>query len=257
MLLAVDIGNTHTGLGVFQHERLLATYRLSTNTHRSVEETWAGLSPFLSGAGIAPATLTGFGISSVVPQATATFQAVARQFMNMEAVTVSGQLPLGISILYDDPDTLGADRICNAVAGFQKYGGPLIIIDLGTATTYDVVNDRGDFLGGPIALGLGTQATELHRRTAQLPAIDLAFPSSVIARDTRSAMQAGVVIGGIEALEGIVRRIRQELGQPAKVIATGGLSQQVASLSSMIDACEPYLVLEGVRLIVERLRAPQ
>jgi type III pantothenate kinase len=255
MLLAVDIGNTHTGLGVFQHDRLIATHRLSTLRSRTAVEAWTAISPFLAGAGIAPDTITGFGISSVVPDAATVFAAVARDQLKVRPVVVSGSLSLGIGILYDDPESLGADRICNAVAGFHKYGGPLIIIDLGTATTFDIVNDRGDFLGGPIALGLGTQAAELHRRTAQLPEIELTPPPSVIAHNTRSAMQAGIVIGGIEAMEGLVRRIRNELGSPAKVIATGGLSQQVASLSSVVEACEPYLVLEGVRLIVERLQS--
>ncbi len=255
MLLAVDIGNTHTGLGVFQHDRLIATHRLSTNRSRTAVETWTAISPFFAGAGIAPDTITGFGISSVVPDTAMVFAAVGRDQLKVSPVVVSGSLSLGIGILYDDPESLGADRICNAVAGFHKYGGPLIIIDLGTATTFDIVNDRGDFLGGPIALGLGTQAAELHRRTAQLPEIELTSPPSVIAHNTRSAMQAGILIGGIEAMEGLVRRIRNELGSPAKVIATGGLSQLVASLSPVVEACEPYLVLEGVRLIVERLRS--
>lgn len=255
MLLAVDIGNTHTGLGVFQHDRLIATHRLSTSRDRTADETWTAISPFLAGAGITPRTLTGFGISSVVPEITRAFEAIGRIQLHANPVTVSGNLHIGIKLRYDDPGSLGADRICNAVAGFHKYGGPLIIIDAGTATTYDVISDKGDFLGGVIALGLGTQAAELHRRTAQLPEIELKVPASVIAHTTREAMQAGVVIGGIEALEGLVRRIRHELGLPAKVIATGGLSQQIASLSPVITACEPYLVLEGVRLIVERLQS--
>jgi type III pantothenate kinase len=254
MLLAVDIGNTHIGLGIFQHDRLIATHRLSTSRSRTSAETWAAISPFVSGAGITPRTLSGFGISSVVPEATAAFEAVGREQLGAAPVTISGDLPLGVKIMYGDPASLGADRVCNAVAGFHKYGGPLIIIDAGTATTYDVVSEHGDFLGGVIALGLGAQAAELHRRTAQLPEIELKPPSSVIARDTRSAMQAGVVIGGIEAMEGLVRRIRAEMGTQARVIATGGLSQQIASLSPLITACEPFLVLEGVRLIVERLR---
>ena len=255
MLLAVDIGNTHTGLGVFQHDRLIATHRLSTSRSRSAEDTWTAISPFLAGAGISPRTLTGFGISSVVPEATKAFETMARDQLHADPVTVSGGLPLGIKIMYDDPESLGADRICSAVAGFRKYGGPLIIIDAGTATTYNVVSEQGDFLGGVIALGFGTQAAELHRRTARLPEIELKPPPSVIAQSTREAMQAGIVIGGIEALEGLVRRIRDQLGTPAKVIATGGLSQQVALLSPVITACEPYLVLEGVQLIVERLQS--
>ncbi len=253
MLLAVDIGNTHTGLGVFEHDRLIATHRLSTSRSRTAAETWTAISPFLSGTGISPNSLIGFGISSVVPEATAAFEMLARERLGSRPVTVSGRMPLGFKIMYDNPESLGADRICSVVAGYRKYGGPLIIIDAGTATTYDVVDEHGDFLGGVIALGLGTQAAELQRRTAQLPQIELKSPPSVIARNTLTAIQAGIVLGGIEAMEGLVRRIREELGRPAKVIATGGLSQQVASLSRVIDACEPYLVLEGVRLIVEKI----
>lgn len=254
MLLTVDIGNTHTGLGVFQRDRLIATHRIPTNRGRSAAATWTAIVPFLTGAGIAPGSLDGLGISSVVPEVTLVFEVLARERLQTPPVTVSGRLDLGIKVLYDDPGSLGADRICNAIAGFYKYGGPLIIIDLGTATTYDVVGERGDFLGGVIALGLGTQAEALHRRTAQLPQISLAWPASIIARNTSDAMQAGVIIGGIEAMEGIVRRIRKELGTPAKVIVTGGLSQLVAPLSPMVDACEPFLVMEGIRLIVERVR---
>jgi len=255
MLLAVDIGNTHTGLGIFHHGRLAATHRLSTNRNATTAEIWETIFPFLTGAGLNSHTLTGIGISSVVPEATMTFRALASKQFGRDPIIVSGDLPLGIKILYDAPATLGADRICNAVAGFRKYGGPLIVIDAGTATTYDVINERGDFLGGAIALGLGMQAAALHRRTAQLPEIELKPPSSVIAHNTRSAMQAGVVVGGIEAMEGLVRRIRAELGSPAKVIATGGLSPQIAALSPIITACEPFLVLEGVRLIVEQFQS--
>lgn len=257
MLLAVDIGNTHTGLGVFQHDQLIATHRLSTSRTRTSHETWTAISPFLAGAGLTPNSLTGLGISSVVPEVTRAFEAIGRDQLRTIPVIVTGSLPLGFKINYDDPGSLGADRICSTVAGFRKYGGPLIIIDAGTATTYDVVSEQGDFLGGVIALGLGTQAAELHRRTAQLPEIELQRPPSVIARSTREAIQAGVVIGGIEAMEGLVRRIRDELGSPARVVATGGLSQQIASLSLVITACEPYLVLEGVRLIVERVQLTQ
>jgi type III pantothenate kinase len=255
MLLAVDIGNTHTGLGVFQHDRLIATHRISTSRSRSLADTWSAISPFLTGAGVSSDSVTGYGISSVVPEVTSAFESIARDKLRLDPITVSGTLPLGIKIMYDEPAKLGADRICNAVAGFRKHGGPLIVIDAGTATNYDVVSERGDFLGGIIALGLGSQAAELHRRAAQLPEVELRFPSSVIARDTVSAMQAGIVIGGIEGMEGLVRRIRAELGTEAKVIATGGLSQVLVSLSPVITACEPFLVLEGVRMIVEQMRS--
>src|SRR5512140_2656201 len=141
MLLAVDIGNTHTGLGVFQHDRLIATHRLATSRTRTAEETWMAISPFLAGAGITPRTLTGLGISSVVPEVTQALEAIGHHQLQTHPVTVSGNLQFGMKIMYDDPGSLGADRICNAGAGFWKYGGPLIIIDAGTATTYDVVSE--------------------------------------------------------------------------------------------------------------------
>ncbi len=169
-------------------------------------------------------------------------------------MTINASLDLGLRVHYADPLAVGADRLCNAVAGYRKYGGPLIIIDLGTATTFDVVATNGDYLGGVIMLGMESSAAELHRRAARLPKIELHFPARVIGRDTTTSMQAGVMYGTIDALEGMVRRITAELGQPARVIATGGLSAAVASHSSMINACEPSLVLEGIRLVYERIK---
>jgi type III pantothenate kinase len=161
---------------------------------------------------------------------------------------------LGIRILYRDPSAVGADRLCNAVAGFVKYGGPLIIIDFGTATTYDVVSGEGDYLGGVITLGLESTAEELHRRAAKLPRIELRFPPLAIGDDTASSMQAGVLFGAVDATEGIVKRIRAELGKPARVIATGGLAKTIATHTPVIEAVEPSLVLDGIWLILERLK---
>jgi type III pantothenate kinase len=254
MLLAVDIGNTHTRFGLYRGSQLVAIRRLPTVSSGNVDESRGALSAFLSTSGTSPQALRAVGISSVVPQATQHFEALLQTELSCTPVVITGKLDLGIKIYYDNPASIGADRICNAVAGFDRHGGPLIVVDLGTATTFDVVNERGDFLGGVIALGLGSQAAELHRRADQLPEIELAVPPSTIGRSTVAGMQAGVMIGGIEAMEGIVRRIRNELGSPARVVATGGLSQLVAAHSSLIHACEPHLVLDGVRLIVERVR---
>lgn len=253
MLLAIDVGNTHTVVGVFDGERLVADWRMTSSTHRTADESWLTIRNFCAEGGIAPGRLTGVGISSVVPDLTDIFELMAQKYLKCQPVTVSAALDLGIGIRYADPTAVGADRLCNAVAGHRKYGGPLIVIDFGTATTYDVIAENGDYLGGVIALGLESSAMELHRRTAKLPRIELHMPPSVIGRETVSSMQAGVMFGGVDAVEGIVRRIRKELGKEARVIATGGLAPLIAQQTTVIEALEPALVLEGIRLIHERV----
>jgi type III pantothenate kinase len=193
MLLAVDVGNTHTVIGVFDRDRLLADWRMASLAQRTADEHWLSIKSFCKESGIAPEQIHGVGISSVVPDLTDIFEAMAKKYLNVQAVTVSSSLDLGIRILYNDPTQVGADRLCNAVAGFRKYGGPLIVIDFGTATTYDVIAANGDYLGGVITLGLESIASELHRRAAKLPKIELHFPTVVIGKDTVSSMQAGVM----------------------------------------------------------------
>jgi len=253
MLLAIDVGNTHTVLGLFDGARLRAEWRLASLTSRTADETWLLLRDFCSAEQITVSSITGVGISSVVPDLTGVFETIARKYLKAEPVTVHAGLDLGLRVLYRDPTAVGADRLCNAVAGYRKYGGPLIIIDFGTATTYDVINAEGDYLGGVIAPGLETAATELHRRAAKLPRAELTFPPTVIGRETVTSMQAGIMFGAVDAAEGIVRRIRAELGVGAKVIATGGLSPAIARHTSLIDATEPSLVLDGIRLIYDRI----
>lgn len=253
MLLAVDVGNTHTVLGIFEGDRLLADWRLASLSQRTADESWLAVRSFCAEYDISPRSLQGVGISSVVPDLTAIYETMARKFLHAEPVTVSGSLDLGIRIDYRDPTAVGADRICNAVAGYAKYGGPLVIIDFGTATTFDVVGANGDYLGGVITLGLESMAAELHRRAAKLPKIELRFPASVIGKDTQASMQAGVMFGTVDAVEGTVRRILQELRTPARVIATGGLAPVVAAHSTVIEAVEPALVLDGIRRIWQRV----
>lgn len=254
MLLAVDVGNTHTVIGVFDHERLVADWRMASNAHRTADEHWLTIRNFFADANISVRQINGVGISSVVPDLTDTLEIMVKKYLDLRPLIVSSALDLGIRILYSDPSQVGADRLCNAVAGFRKYGGPLIVIDFGTATTFDVIAANGDYLGGVITLGLESVSSELHHRAAKLPKIELHFPALVIGKDTVASMQAGVMFGGVDAVEGIVRRIRQELNVPAKVIATGGLSGIIARHTPIIEACEPSLVLEGVRLIYERVQ---
>ncbi len=254
MLLAVDIGNTHTVLGIFRNDQLITEWRIVSAQEHSADEIRKTLEKQFRGAGISVSELDGVGISSVVPNLTGIFESVARKYLNVEPVTIDASLDLGFKVHYKDPMTVGADRLCNAVAGYRKYGGPLIIIDFGTATTYDVVSSEGDFLGGAIALGLQSAAEALSARTAKLPNVDLLFPDSAIGRDTIAGIQAGVMMGMVDSVEGMIRRIRNEIGQQAKVIATGGLASTISKQTKMIEACEPSLVLEGVQLIHERVK---
>ncbi len=253
LLLAIDIGNTHTVAGLYEGERLVADWRMASLATRTADENWLTIKSFCVDAGVAPESVRLVGISSVVPDLTGIFESIARKHFHVEPVTVGAELDLGIRILYRDPTAVGADRLCNAIAGFRKYGGPLIIIDFGTATTYDVVSAEGDYLGGVITLGLESAASELHRRAAKLPRIELRFPAAAIGRETVSSIQAGIMFGTVDAVEGIVRRIRRELGAEARVIATGGLAGVIADRASIITATEPTLVLEGIRLICARV----
>jgi type III pantothenate kinase len=256
MLLAIDIGNTHTVFGVYRKSKLIADWRVTSMLQRTEDEVGTQVSLFLKEKKISLREIQGIGISSVVPNLTDIFTVMARKYFKVEPLNISSSLDLGIKILYDDPNSVGADRICNAVAGFASFGGPLIIIDFGTATTYDVVSGKGDYLGGVIAPGIETSAVDLHRRAAKLPKIELHFPKTIIGKDTVSSMQAGILFGAVDALEGMVERIQGEIrkreGKDALVIATGGFSLLMASRSRAIAECVPSLVLDGVRLIHER-----
>ncbi|MEE9225493.1 MAG: type III pantothenate kinase [Bacteroidota bacterium] len=254
MLLAIDIGNTHTVLGVFDKKKLVSDWRLSSAMGRTEDECWLVVKLFLENGNIKPRKVTGVGISSVVPNLTDIFQMMARKYFNVEPLTVSADSKLGLKIRYDDPGAVGADRLCNAVAGFAKYGGPLIIIDFGTATTYDVISKAGEYLGGIIAPGIEAAAADLHRRAAKLPKIELHFPPKLIGTDTISSMQSGILYATVDAMEGMIHRIKEVVGKEATVVATGGHARLVYEHSRGINYVEPSLVLEGVRLIYERNR---
>jgi type III pantothenate kinase len=256
MLLAIDIGNTHTVFGIYRKAKLVADWRATSMLQRTEDEVGTQVKLFLKEARIPLNKIDGVGISSVVPNLTDIYSIMARKYFSLEPLIISSALDLGIKIDYDDPNSVGADRICNAVAGFAAFRGPLIIIDFGTATTYDVVSSSGDYLGGVIAPGVETSAVDLHRRAAKLPKIELHFPKTIIGRDTVSAMQAGILFGAVDAMEGMIGRLQQELlkrgEKKATVIATGGFSGLMASKSATIAESVPSLVLDGVRLIYEK-----
>ncbi|HXG01059.1 MAG TPA: type III pantothenate kinase, partial [Bacteroidota bacterium] len=253
MLLALDIGNSTIAAAVFDGPRLRAHARASSTVQRTPEETWQVIEGFLHDAGLSAEQLHAVGISSVVPFLTSLFDSLVRRKLGIVPVHISASLPLGFAIHYDQPTALGSDRICGAAAGYAKYGGPLIVIDFGTATTYGVVGANGDFLGGAISLGVKSTADALHSRTAQLPPIELAAPAKAICTDTVSAMQAGTMFSAIDAVEGMIARLKRELRTDAQVVATGGLSGIMVPLVPSINHHEPMLVLEGVRLLCRRV----
>lgn len=256
MLLAIDIGNSHTVVGVFDGDRLAAEWRVTTHDLRTSDEVAVAIRALLRDGGFDASHIHRIGIASVVPPLTSSYERMSRSAFRIEPVVVHGGLDLGFRILYHEPMAVGADRLCNAIAGFAKYGGPLIIVDFGTATTYDVVGLNGDYWGGVIAPGVETSAADLHRRAAKLPRVDLTLPSAVIGRDTISSMQSGILYGAIDATEGMIRRlsaaITAEAGSAPTVIATGGFSGFLRQHSSLIAHHEPSLVLDGIRAICDR-----
>jgi len=254
MFLAIDIGNTHTVFGVYKDGKLVHDWRVSSLITRTEDETWLLVKFFCEDTNVKPESIKGIGISSVVPNLTDVFVWMSQRHFKIDPVLISAELDLGIKILYDDPTTVGADRLCNAVAGYTKYGGPIIVVDFGTATTYDVVSEKGEYLGGVIAPGIETSAAELHRRAAKLPKIELHFPKDVIGRNTVSSMQSGIMYGAVDAMEGMIKRIKNVIGQHAKVIATGGLAKTIIKHTNSIDFYEPTLVLDGIYIIYNRVK---
>lgn len=252
MILAIDIGNTHTVVGIYHGNKLLGDWRVTSFVTRTEDEFGMLVKQFCEDAKIPLKKITSIGISSVVPNLTDVCVRMAEKYFMTEPVVVSSDIDLGIKVLYDDPRSVGADRLCNAVAGFVKYKGPLVIVDFGTATTFDVVSKNGEYLGGIITAGIETTSGELHRRAAKLPKIDLKFPEHVIGRTTVESMQAGIMYGALDSMETMIRRISKELDDYPTVIATGGFSELMKKQSKVINKHEPTLVLDGIRFIVER-----
>lgn len=251
-LLAIDVGNTHTVLGVFRGAQLLDSWRMATRVARTADEVWVLAEQFLALASIESHQITGIAISSVAPEMTTVYARMSQQRLNLEPLIVSAKTVPWLKIHYKNPAQVGADRLCDAVAAFEQYGGPLIIIDFGTATTFDVVAENGDYLGGIIAPGLETAVASLHHQAAKLPKVDLVFPKTLIGTTTERSIQSGVLFGAVEMVEGLVRRIREDISGHVNVIATGGLASYVFSRSSLEVRIEPDLVLEGIRIIYNR-----
>lgn len=253
MLLAIDIGNTNITLGVFNNEELVAQFRLTTRQQRTSDEYGIDVCNLIEHRGFQISDIAAVIVSSVVPDIMHSFNNGIMKYFNVEPLVVSAGIKTGIKIETDNPRQIGADRIVDAVAAFNLYGGGIIVIDFGTATTYDYVDEKGTYLYGVTAPGIKTAASSLSEKAAMLPEIQIVKPKTILAKETITSMQAGVVYGYIGQTEYIVNKMKEELGNPnAKVIATGGLGTIIAAETDTIDTYNPILTLEGLRLIYEK-----
>ena len=256
MLLAIDIGNTNLTLGVFEGQHLESTWRLATDPRRLADEYGLLLSSILSLKGIKPEDISGACLCSVAPTLTTTLEEVCRSYFKVSPLTVSSGVKTGVRILYDNPRDVGADRIVDAVAALQLYGGPVIIVDFGTATVFDAVSHDGEYLGGAIAAGINVSAEALFLSTSQLRRVDLTPPNSAIGRNTVASLQSGLLLGHVGLVEGMVARFQKEMGLEARVVATGGLAEVIARETRIFDAVNLDLTLIGLRMVYEMNREP-
>jgi len=252
MLLAIDVGNTNTTLGVFAKKELIAHWRLTTSREQTADEYGILIRNLFSLEGLRPDQISGIMIASVVPPLDSLLEEMAQRYFGLEAMFLEPGTRTGMAIHYDNPSDVGADRIADAVAAFEKYGGPCVIVDFGTAITFDAVSEKGDYLGGVICPGLGIAAEALFARAARLPRVEIREPEKVIGGNTVASMQSGLFYGAVGLLDGILERLLGVLGSKTRVVATGGQASLVASASRYKPPIDPWLTLEGLRMIYER-----
>ncbi|HYQ81602.1 MAG TPA: type III pantothenate kinase [Anaeromyxobacteraceae bacterium] len=251
MLLAIDVGNTNTVLGVFEGASLRQHWRVETSHVRTSDE-WGILTRQLFAAdGLDPARIDAVAVSSVVPPLAMALEQMSQRYFRLKPLFVGPGVKTGMPILYDNPKEVGADRVVNAVAAWQRWRCGLIVVDFGTATTFDAVSPRGEYLGGAISPGIAISMEALFRYAARLPRVEFARPPLVVGRNTVHSMQSGLVYGYVSLVDGLVARMQEELGFPVKVVATGGLAPLLAGVSRTITDVDEHLTLEGLRLIHE------
>ncbi len=251
MLLAIDIGNTNLTLGVLQDEKIRATWRMATDINRMGDEYAALLLTLLEHQGIKKGDISEAAMCSVVPPLVSTFEDLLTQYFKITPVVVRPGVKTGVRIVYPNPREVGADRIVNAAAANHLYKSPVIIVDMGTGTTFDIVNREGEFIGGVIAPGIGIAAQALYTRTAALPRVELVAPEKTIGTTTVTAMQSGIVYGYISLVEGLLKRVQAELPEKALVVATGGYANLIASGTRLIDEINHDITLIGLKVIYE------
>jgi type III pantothenate kinase len=256
MLLAIDVGNSNIVLGVFEGQRLIHSWRLATLRERTADELGLVIAGLFEHNRIDKTRVSHIVLASVVPPLTGTMQTMAERYFNTKAITVDPQHDTGMPILYDNPSEVGADRIVNAIAAFERFGKaakrPMIVVDFGTATTFDAVTARGEYLGGAICPGVQISADALFQRAARLPRIEVRKPAQIVGRTTVGAMESGLFWGYVGMVEGLVRRMNDELGGHALCIATGGLADIIALETPLIQHVDADLTLHGLRIVFER-----
>ncbi len=256
MLLALVVGNTTVTMGAFEGTVLRHEWRVSTETRRTADEYGLMLFSLLEHAFLTPSDITAVAMSSVVPPLTQTLEMMCQRWFHCAPLVVGPGVKTGMIIRYDNPREVGADRIVAAVAGYEKYGGPLVVVDFGTATTFDAVSGEGEYLGGAIAPGIGISTEALFARASKLTRVELVKPRNAIGRNTVASMQSGIVFGFAGQVEAMISRIASELGGTRNVVATGGYAELIAGECKSITVVDPALLLEGLRLLYERNLGP-
>ena len=252
LLLAIDVGNTHIMTGVFEKDKLIVCWRISTQWEKTEDELGIMIKNLFYHSNLSASNISAMVISSVVPPLRYSLEKMGHKYFHLNPLMVTPQIKTGISIDIDDPKEVGADRIVNAVAGYYCYGGPIIIVDFGTATTYCAISKKGVYLGGAIAPGVGISTEALFDKAAKLPRVEMAKPPSIIGKNTITGLQSGILYGFVGQVDGIVNRMMEHFSQRPTVVATGGLAWLISSESETIDVVNKLLTLEGLRIIYHK-----